>query len=287
VYTAVNNRRVQALAINFRKSALRDEGLRRGILYAIDRDAILKEVYRLPGNDNYHAAMTGPFPPACWATAKPNGLPAESLHNQDKAQAKFADYLKGKTATALSLLFPDDDPRTRQACTRMKEQIERLATAEGGKLTINLEPAAPAEFYERVYAEHRYDLAYVSIDYPDLGFPFGLGSLLDPAAGGRYGRNLFGFRTQGTSPSEADEALGRLLVEVREHRDLAVINDLSTRIHNAFNASVPFVPLWQLDRHIAVSSKVKFYFDGQTKPISAAYLDPSHLFQGVSKWRLE
>ncbi len=287
VHTAVNNRRVYALAVNFRKATLRDEGLRRGILYAIDREAILKEVYRLPGNDKYHAALTGPFPPECWATAKPNSLPAEALHNKDKAQAKFGEYLKGKAASSVTLLFPDDDLRARQACTRMKEQIEKLAIAEGGKLTVNLEAAGPAEFYERVYSEHRYDLAYVAIDYPDHGYPFGLGSLLDPSADGRNGRNLMGFRSAGTNPGPADETLGRLLVEIREHRDPEVVKELAHKIHDAFNLSVPFVPLWQLDRHIAISSKVKLYFDGQTKALPAAYLDPTHLLQGASKWRLE
>lgn len=287
VHTAVNPRRVYALAINFRKSALRDEGLRRGLLHAIDRDSILKEVYRLPGNDRFHAALTGPFPPASWATAKVNGLPAESLHHKDQAQAKFADYLKGKSTTTISLLFPDDDTRTRQACARIKEQVEKLATADGGKLVVNLEATSPVEFYERVYSEHRYDLAYVPIDFPDDYYPFALGSLLDPAAGGRHGRNLVGFRTSGTHPGPAEESLGRLLFEIRDHRDRAAVIDLAYRIHHAFNAAVPFVPLWQLDRHVAVSSKVKFYVDGQAKPLTAGSLDPTHLFRGVSKWRLE
>jgi hypothetical protein len=65
------------------------------------------------------------------------------------------------------------------------------------------------------------------------------------------------------------------------------VANLAHRIHDAFNASAPFVPLWQLDRHVAISSKVKLYYDGLTKPLSPQYLDPTHLFLGVSKWRLE
>jgi ABC-type transport system substrate-binding protein len=287
VYTAVVNRRVHALAVNVRKPALRSDALRRGLLHAIDREAILKEVYRLPGDDKYHAAMTGPFPPASWATANRNGLPAEALHNPDKAQAQFADALKGKVAQSVGLLYPADDVQARQACTRMKEQIERLAVADGAKVTVDLEAAPPAEFFERVYSEHRYDLAYVAIDYPDDGYPFGLGSLLDPQADGRFGRNVTGFRTPGTSPGDADEKLGRLLDQVREHRDDKVLKSLAFDIHDAFNASAPFIPLWQLDRHVAISSRVKLFYDGLAKPLPPQYLDPSHLFLGAAKWRLE
>jgi ABC-type transport system substrate-binding protein len=287
VYTAAVNRRVHALAVNVRKPALRDEAVRRGLLHAIDREAILKEVYRLPGDDKYHAAMTGPFPPNSWATARPNGLPAEALYNPDKAQAQFADALKGKAAPSVGLLFPADDAQARQACTRMKEQIERLAVADGSKLTVNLEPAPPAEFFERVYAQHRFDLAYVAIDYPDDGYPFGLGSLLDPRADGRFGRNVTGFRTEGTTPGKADEDLGRLLVQIRDHRDPAAVTALAHDIHDKFNASAPFIPLWQLDRHVAISVRVKLVYDGLAKPLTAQYLDPTHLFLGAGKWRLD
>jgi ABC-type transport system substrate-binding protein len=169
----------------------------------------------------------------------------------------------------------------------MKEQVERLAVADGAKLTVNLESAAPAEFFERVYAEHRYDLAYVAIDYPDDGYPFGLGSLLDPDADGRFGRNVTGFRTPGTTPAAADEKLGRLLVEVRNHRDDARLKSLAYDIHDAFNASAPFIPLWQLDRHVAISARVKLYYDGLVKPLPPQYLDPTHLFLGAGTWRLE
>jgi peptide/nickel transport system substrate-binding protein len=59
-------------------------------------------------------------------------------------------------------------------------------------------------------------------------------------------------------------------------------------IHLKFNDAVPFVPLWQLDRHLVISTAVKPFTDeSQTKPVPVKSLDPNHLLQNISRWRVE
>ena len=58
-------------------------------------------------------------------------------------------------------------------------------------------------------------------------------------------------------------------------------------IHKRFADSVPFVPLWQLDRHVAVSKKVRIQFDGSAEAVSPKHLDPTPLLQNISRWRVE
>ena len=58
------------------------------------------------------------------------------------------------------------------------------------------------------------------------------------------------------------------------------------RISDAFNDRVPFIPLWQLDRHMLVSNRVKFYAD-DAEPMKPQALNPTTLFGGIARWRLE
>ena len=55
----------------------------------------------------------------------------------------------------------------------------------------------------------------------------------------------------------------------------------------AFNQVLPFIPLWQLDRHTVVSNNLKVYVEDTADPVSPRLLNPTTLFQGVARWRLE
>ena len=54
-----------------------------------------------------------------------------------------------------------------------------------------------------------------------------------------------------------------------------------------FNETMPFIPLWQLDRHIVMSAAVKPWTDDSPRPLTPRFLDPARLFSNVSKWRVE
>jgi peptide/nickel transport system substrate-binding protein len=295
--TARDNRRVWTLAVNHRNPILRDPNVRRGLAHAIDREAILNDVFRSPAlAEKPHVAMTGPFPPMSWATPRPNFAAAGGgaqapppLLNRDLATAKFSEYLKAAGNRALSLLYPADDPQAKNACEKIKKMVEDLAKIEGNALTIRLDPAVPTDYYRRIRDEHGYDLAYSAFDYPDDWYPFALGAALDPTAAGRGGRNCFGYLVADATyvPTDADRRLGTLLSEIRMHRDPAKLASLAGDIHAKFNETMPFIPLWQLDRHIVISAAVKPWTDDSPRPLSPRFLDPARLFSNVSKWRVE
>lgn len=288
VVTAETNRRVHVLAINLQRSYLQGKTLRQGLMMAIDREEILREVFRA-GRPEFHRAMTGPYPPTSWAN--PKGLTGPpQLVNRDLAVARLKAYLSGTAPkTDIELAFPKDDPRAEEACRRIKAQVEALTKdgVDGRKLTINLNGVTTPELYRLVEGEHRYDLAYVPFDYPDDWHPYGLGAALDASAATRGGRNWFSFLGAGTNPDAQDQRLGQMLGEQRGYRDIGELTRRAIEVGKEFNESVPFVPLWQLHRHTAVHTGLKVYLDDASEPLSPKWLNPTPLFQNVARWRLE
>ena len=283
VVTPAVNRRIHLLAINHRQPQLRSAEVRRGLSTAIDREGILNDVFRA-GQKRYHKALAGPFPTESWAAARPLGGPAPALFDRDTAAGKFRAGVKA--ALPLTLLYPDDEPLAYDACSKIKKQIEE-AGAES-RVTIALEPVSPRELIRRVEKEHRYELAYVTFNYCDDWFPLGLALLLDPSAAGENGRNFTGYLEKSSDPSPQDAKYGKLLTDATQTRDVdgrlkPLAHDLFTR----FNEVVPFVPLWQIDRHAVVSSKLKVYFAGRAEPVPAKQLDWAVLFNSVGNWKLE
>lgn len=289
--TAQNNRRVHVLAVNHRRPHLQNKELRRGLSMAVNRETILSNVFR-GGKAEFHREMTGPFPPTSWATVKgPNGR-GQKLNDQFLAPTKLKAYLAAPGAKPeISLAFPDDDPLARAACEAIKAQVEVLfkgVTSAKDRLTIVLEPVPTRELVRRVEEEHRYDLAYVPFDYPDDWHPFGLAAFLDPTAVGRDGRNWLGYLDPATNPDADDLRLGRLLAELRGYRDFS--GALAPRVkqaHDLFNDCMPFVPLWQLDRHTLVHTSLKLFVGDAAEPSNPRLLDPTVLFHNVARWRLD
>src|SRR5262249_52493362 len=131
------------------------------------------------------------------------------------------------------------------------------------RLTLTLDPVPSRELVRRVEEEHRYDLAYVPFDYPDDWHPYGLAAFLDATAVGREGRNWLGYLDPATNPDAEDLRLGRLLAELRGYRDFsgALLPKVTgpQGVHALFNDCMPFIPLWQLDRHTLVHTGLKIF----------------------------
>src|SRR5205814_888775 len=81
------------------------------------------------------------------------------LYDPNLAQGKLSEHCKKFGSANLQLYYPADDPRARQACDRIKKQVEAVGTVEEGKVTINLEPLPAAELFRRVHDEGNFDLA--------------------------------------------------------------------------------------------------------------------------------
>ncbi len=298
VVSTTTSRRVHILAVNHRNSALQNRDLRTGLAHAIHRDAILAELVQkipMPASvpwTHRTAPMVGPFPPHTWAVAKGPGNALVSLHNPDEGLHQLRRYLAAPgSATVLTLLYPDHDPRDALSCALIKEQIDLLFRNEpdGRKLTLRLQALPMPELLVRVQDEHNYELAYVPFDYPDDWYPFGLAAWLDPAAGGRGERNYLGFRVSGSNPGEEEIRLGQWLEELRDHGDFAgAIAPRTAEIQKKFNEVMPFIPLWQLDRYTVVSNRLNVFVDDSPKPLEATKLgviNPSVLFHNVARWQ--
>ncbi|MDB5307880.1 MAG: extracellular solute-binding protein [Gemmataceae bacterium] len=293
VVTAATNRRVHILALNHRRPAIQNGDLRRGIAAAIDREGILNEVFRTdrPEHRRFTAPMSGPFPPAAWATPRTPAGQQIPLLNRDEALVRLRRYLESPGATPeLRLAYPAGDAQAAAACDRIKNHVESLFkdAADGRKITLILDPIEPRKLLLQTREEFRFDLAYMPYDYPDDWYPFGLASFLDPATAGRDGRNYTGFLSAGTNPDAEGRALGGELAGLVEHRDFAgQIAPRAGRIHKLFNEAVPFVPLWQLDRHMLVHTGLKVFVDDAVDPSPPQLLNPTVLFHNVARWRLE
>ena len=279
IVTAQTPRQIHLLAVNHRRPALRSADLRRGLALAIDREQILNDVFRA-GQDRYHKALTGPFPPDSWATPGSGG---DALVDRDLATAKLKAYREAGGSATLSLAYPDDDPQAKMAC----EAIRKAVTDTGAGVTLNLVPVPPAKLADVTTQLHSYDLAYVTFDYRDDWYPLRLGSYLDPTAAGSNGRNICGYLTPTSDPTPDDDELGRLLAQARLYRDLdGKLLPLAHDIHRRFNATMPFVPLWLLDRHTVIANSVKVRLDGWSTETPAQLLDPSTLFGSVELWEM-
>ena len=281
VATATVNRRIHLLAFNLRDPRVQSGDLRRGVQHAVNREEILTAAFR--AGKEFHKPLTGPFPVGSWAEAKGTaGAAADRLFNRDLAAGLFGRL---KDAVALDLLYPADDPPAKAACEAIARQV---GEASGGRVKVAPEGLPPRELFKRVAGEHKFAMAYLAHDYADDWYPLGLATLLDPDAAPLHGRNVTGFGLPQAAPTAADDALAQQLLDATRTRDFdGKLKPLAHDIHKKFADSVPFVPLWQLDRHVAVSKKVNIQFDGSAEKVPAKRLDPTLLLQNISRWRVE
>ena len=57
-------------------------------------------------------------------------------------------------------------------------------------------------------------------------------------------------------------------------------------LQRRFVEAMPFIPLWQLDRHMVVSTKLKISFDDAADSANPKWLSPDEPFAGVARWKL-
>ncbi|WP_168219284.1 ABC transporter substrate-binding protein [Limnoglobus roseus] len=286
VVTTESNRRIYMLAINHQRPELNSVALRRGLAHAIDREEILDKVYRA-GFSQFHKALVGPFPPNSWPIPKVAGSVPPPLFDSSLAQAKMSEYAVRGGEKTLTLLYSTDDARSRFACEMVRKQIE-TATATAVSIKIALEGLPAVVFHKRVYEDRDFELAYVPFEYRDDWYPYGLGFLLDPEAQSQGGRNFMRYPPRTVSPSREDKLLGQQLEEIRHHADFTgKLSPQAQRLQLRFVEAMPFIPLWQLDRHMVVSTKLKFYLDDTGEALNPKWLAPDHAFAGVARWKLQ
>lgn len=276
--TPVSNRRIWMLAVNHRKPMLQSQELRRGIAFGIDRDEILRTVFRVEGTDS-HRAMTGPFPPRCWAT--PPKSP--ELYRPELAASELSKFLEKNRKLQVGLKYPAEDLQANRACLRIKEMIEKTA---GQNTEIFLQPVPIGDLKRNVEVDHDFELAYIPFDYSDELFR--LDGLLDPQTSGRGGRNFLGYLNDTVTSMDRDRRLRQTLQEIRQYRDFnKQVKEKTWEVHQLFVQQMPFIPLWQLDRHLLIANGIEVVFEDPRSPVSPNLIDPAPLFTGVEYWRIK
>jgi ABC-type transport system substrate-binding protein len=262
----LRNRRIFFLAVNHRKPGLNDERLRRALAHAIDREKILNEVFRPNFKDKDkrpHRELNGPYPPGSWAY-DPSQTASLSKPELAKIMADKARAAVG--AIGLTLAYPDDDPAVKEACERIRAQVKDHCGIE-----LKLEAVSPYRLREMVEKEHSYQLAYYHHDYPDE--TYNLWPLLNAKNMDRPGGcNYLGYKP--------DESLMTELIKAQSFRDVEQVKKHTHEVHRHFAAQVPFIPLWQLDTHIAIHRDVTTY------PANVDALDPLRVFKDVERWQM-
>jgi ABC-type oligopeptide transport system substrate-binding subunit len=265
----LRNRRVYFLAVNQRRPLLQSQDVRKAISYAVDREKILNDQFRVGLEDrakrSVHRWLNGPYPRGSWACAPgyDDDDPSKPYYpfqpNRVKSLADRAQ-MNGKK---LTLKYPNDDPRVERACGYVQTQVQN---ATG--LTIELKGLSPRELRQQVEIEHDYDLAYYHWDYANEAY--WLWPLFDPEATGRGGRNFLGVN---------DPVLQGLFRSALVHREFEKVKELTHHIHRELFEKMPLIPLWQLDTHLALHREL------QTVP-PPSQLDPQVVFAEIENWKL-
>jgi ABC-type transport system substrate-binding protein len=260
VYT-LPSRRVYFLAVNHRRLELQNQELRRAIGLAIDRERILDVCFRAPVDSlkKPHRPANGPFPAGSWACDKT--VPADLF---DRAQARVRAN-QAKRSGPLELKYPTELPEVADACKRIKEQVLEHAGIE-----LSLKPCSAPELRKAVMDDHDYQLAYWHWDPADE--TYWVWPLFDPNAAGPGGSNFLG--------RVNDPALENLFRKAMQYREFSEVQRLTRMIHRQLYDSMPLIPLWQLDTHLAVDQRLKL----APRP---ERIDPLQLFTHAELWKLE
>src|SRR5262249_43244089 len=143
---------VHAIAVDGRNPVLRNQALRRGLSYAIDRKGLLEEVVlKHPAND-VETPADGPFPKGSYADA-PGVKPLDFHPALAKMLVVAAQKELGVRSIKLSLEYPAI-PECRAAVAKLAEAFQVAG--------VQIEPVeVPESRLERELREgRRFDLAY-------------------------------------------------------------------------------------------------------------------------------
>ncbi len=258
----MRNRRVNFLAVNHRRQPLQNTALRKAIAHSINRSLILQECFRgesKAGGELPHRPLNGPYPPDSWACDP--SVPADPW-NAALASKEAEGVRQSLRKVRLTLKYPDGDEAVKDACTRIRDQVQSATGFE-----IVLVPRTRRELHKDVELEHDYDLAYYSYDYPSEAYC--LWPLFNPdsRARERGGSNFLGYHNDGSMESWFHRALG--------HREFAKVRECTHKIHAEMWAKMPLIPLWQLDTVVAVH-----------KDLTPVRMDPLLIFTDVERWKL-
>ncbi len=257
------NPRVYFLAPNFRRAALKNDSLRKAIALAIDRERVLDDVFRGKGA-KFHHALNGPFPIGSWAWNP-------KVDNRDPFNLRLAQDQLARarkelgTIDPLTLTYAADDAAADLAC----KSIRSLLDAEGIKLKITLKPMPRDQLLAELHKERpEFDLLYTHLDFTTEALA--IWPLFDSKGLNGKGQNFIGYPPDGK--------LHQYLQEIQTSRDVQEVRRATHNLHEMMMLEeMPLIPLWQIDRHVAIHRSVRF-----PRPPG---LHPLWVFDDLEAWR--
>lgn len=258
----LDNPRVYFLAPNFRKPCFQNESFRKAIGLSINREGILNNVFRGQGT-KYHSILTGPFPNNSWASMP--SLSANQVATYQTTQASNfiseAEKAPGFTRN-LSLIYPLEDQQAALAC----EQI-RVMVNDAIRVRLEVTGMPHANLVAELSKESpNFDLVYFSYDFPNEHlsiFPLFDRNSVSPA-----GQNFMG--------NSNDTELMSIFSRMQSRRDIGYIQRQQHELHNLIWRKMLIIPLWQIDRHVAVHRSLQFQ-----------RLHPTYVFDDTELWRIK
>jgi peptide/nickel transport system substrate-binding protein len=234
------------LGFNLRDPATRDPRVRQAIAHGIDRQAVLRYLFRDGGR-----LAEALFPPEHWA-----GAPAlvGYAHDPEQARALLADA-GWSDARPLRLSFKtSSDPFRLRLATVIQAQLRRIGIA------VDVQSYDWGTFFGDVKAGRFQlcSLTWVGIRTPDI-FRYVFHSASTPPDGANRGR----YRS-----AAADRLIEQARAEPEPKRQAALYRELQALLH----ADLPYVPLWYEDQVYAARDEIQGYrlaadgnYDGLTQ----------------------
>jgi|GEM_PF-3488400 len=261
------------IALNHRREPLGDLRVRRAMLLAIDRQAILTQYFQAGPGGLAHRVITGPFPihsPAYETKLEP-APKDETLAKQLVEEARRNGKLPERT---LSLKYAMGDDAAERAASQIKKELLRVG------LDVKTEAKIESDLYNEVINQQDFDLVYWRFDHRNV--LYNIAGLFDPDQREPGGTNFMGYQ---------NPELTKLFSYLRQEKRPLEIWQHQRNIHRYLNREVVFIPLWQLDNYIAHTSKL-LYRQAAGDPAAGPStfqlpIHPLYLFRKTEGWYLE
>jgi peptide/nickel transport system substrate-binding protein len=260
---------VTAIALNLRPGyePVRDEVVRRALLRALDRPAMIDEIA-----SGVAVRADGLIPPSSWAFSKPENRAI--VHDRDEAAAELQQagwtkrdgswYPKGSDEPfELELISPDAESNSIVLATA--QDIARQWTSFGIPTTVL--PLSPSVFVGDRLSRARFEAAVVDIN---VGLDPDLYPLLGSRQAGIGGSNISGYQ---------DLDLDKRLTAARKPGDDAARTKAYAALQEYLSTALPMLPLYWRDEPVVLSDRV-------IGPAKHLLGDPSDRFWDVLDWRL-
>jgi ABC-type transport system substrate-binding protein len=257
----LTNPRLYILGFNYRKPVFQKKELREGISMAIDRAGIIATLFRGKVTSN-HAVLNGPFPVGSWGydTASFNGSPYASVQAAGKVRA-------AGTPPPLTIAVMQEDSHGVAACKMIAADLAKAG------ITATVTPVPANSLFVDMYKPvPSFDMLYTTWDFTSESL--NLRPLLDVTATGGQGANFMSYQIP---PNPQDPSLMRYLANGLNNRELENARRQMFSIHKHVMDNAIFVPLYQLDKHVAVHRSLDQY----------ERFHPLFVFDGVEKWILK